>query len=493
MLDKHIHQRRHLTERVGGVIACCAAPYIFVFWHIGLEFLSLVAFSIVSILILSILLNRIYTSDIPKFTIITTVDLGLLFYSSCLGKEVGIQLLFFSLVCISFAIFNPKNFYKISLAIFIPIFSMLINEFTNYTLFKKVFIPVFYAKALYYTSVFVSFLLIIVTIYFYYRANEKAERKLSESNDQLANTNISLEEKNRDLVKKNNENQVLVESLGEMVKSLQQNEREKQKLIEDLDAKKIDLENQKAKTDKDIQAAAAVQKSIIPQEIPAPKEFEISYVYEAAKGLSGDFLDVVAVSNTKTVFVIGDITGKGIQASLKMAAAYPLFRTLIDQFTDLESLVRECNAAIYRFSELTQFIPCIIGVLDSEKMTFEFCNAGHSPGFIFSGLNVKELSSTGSPLGMEETSTYQVETIPLKKSDRIVLYTDGCTDIKNTQGERFSEKALVALLLEINSIHSETFTESVLCHLLAYKHLADLADDLTLLSIFVVEDVMATC
>lgn len=491
MLDKHSKNRDYLTQKIAGILALFAFPYIFLFWNLGLKLQAIADIAIVGILTSSIFLNRNGYSLISKFLVIFCVDLGLLFYSSSLGKESGIYVVFFALISIPLVIFNPHQKKSIALGFLLPITSLFYLETTNYSLFKRIPLDPSYLYLLSLTMIFVTFSIIVLTIFFYYRATEKAERKLVESNDQLANTNVALEEKNQDLVKKNNENQVLVESLGEMVKSLQKNEQEKQKLIEDLEAKNVELETankdliQKAKTDKDIQAAKIVQKSIIPQEISTSQGFEISYIYEAAKELSGDFLDVVAISDTKTVFIIGDITGKGIQASLKMAAAYPLFRTLIDHFTNLETLVRECNTAIYRFSELTQFIPCIFGVLDSEKMTFEFCNAGHSSGFIFSGLNIKELSSTGSPLGLEETSTYEVETIPLKKNDRIVLFTDGCTDIKNTQGERLSEKALLTLLLEIHSVNSETFADSVLCRLLAHKQLAELADDLTLMSILV--------
>jgi len=258
-------------------------------------------------------------------------------------------------------------------------------------------------------------------------------------------------------------------------------------------AKNIELEKanleliEKAKTDNDIQLAQRVQASTIPISFPEPKGITITHWYQAALGIGGDFIDGIKLDNERTLIVVGDIVGKGIQASLRMATFYPLFRLLSESFEDLPDLVHKCSRYVLQYSHVTKYIPCIIGIIDSSTSTFTYCNAGHEIGYLLRGKEAIPLDTGGPPFGADLEPEYSVAAIKLKKGDRIVFYTDGFTDLKNPDGHRLEQIRLLPIIQELHNNEPETFIEILAEKLMQYKEHAPQADDMAIISIKVSE------
>lgn len=185
--------------------------------------------------------------------------------------------------------------------------------------------------------------------------------------------------------------------------------------------------------------AETFQRSFLPD---VPEEFNgyrIAHQYAAAleeAHVGGDFYDVFALDETRLALVMGDVSGKGLNAAVHTAMAKYLLRAYIFEQTEPETVLSRVNNALCRYTPGNMFITLFLGILDTANGVVTYANAGHELPLLWSSdvARFRTLACTGPALGFLPNCTYIREEMPFSDGDRLILYTDGITEARNEQG-----------------------------------------------------------
>lgn len=159
--------------------------------------------------------------------------------------------------------------------------------------------------------------------------------------------------------------------------------------------------------------------------------------------VGGDYYDVIKLDNGNIALAIADVSGKGAGASLLMSNLQASLRALINVEPNLDSMVARINNILYQNTSADKYITFFVGILDPDKRTFTYCNAGHNPPLKFSqNGNVTELEEGGLIIGMMGEANYEIGKVVLDEGDIIVMYTDGITEAENEKDEEYGEESL---------------------------------------------------
>ena len=243
---------------------------------------------------------------------------------------------------------------------------------------------------------------------------------------------------------------------------------------------------EKQKIENELKIAREIQIAMLPREIPGIKDYEIAAVNLPALQVGGDYYDIIKLTDTKTAFVIADVSGKGTPASLLMAniqSAVHSYLKLYEEISfDLAKVTEKINELIYENTSAEKFITFFWGILDSEDNTFEYINAGHNPPFVFNDGNIVQLTEGGFMIGILDTGvTYEVGNIKLYKNDILVFYTDGVTEAMNKDGNEFGENKLAEAVTKSKAGSSEDILEEIKNSIVNFSRDTSQYDDITLI------------
>jgi sigma-B regulation protein RsbU (phosphoserine phosphatase) len=233
----------------------------------------------------------------------------------------------------------------------------------------------------------------------------------------------------------------------------------------------------------DLDTAARVQRALLPPPDLAVEGWEMGYLYEPAGAVSGDFLDLVAGrSGGDHYFVFGDISGKGVAASMVMAQLHAIFRAAIAAAPELPALMAEVNRVLCESTPAASFATVVAGRL-GRGGEVELANAGHPPALHLAGGEVRSLPSTGMPLGMFCDGVFGVERLALRPGDGLLLYTDGLTEAASPSGEEYGGARLSALLAGRDGSGVAELLATCRGDLAAFRDRGAPADDLTVMAL----------
>ncbi len=205
---------------------------------------------------------------------------------------------------------------------------------------------------------------------------------------------------------------------------------------------------EKQRLEEELNVARTIQKNLLPSSIPEIEGYEIVGMNHSSKQVGGDYYDVIRIDENHVALAIGDVSGKGVPASLLMANLQAALRVIIASQPDLADVVGQLNNLIYSNTGMDKFITFFLGVLDTSGHTLTYVNAGHNIPFLISDDGtIRMLDKGGLILGIMPDYQYQTETILLKKGDLLLCYTDGVNEAVNEADEEFGEPALRELLL----------------------------------------------
>jgi sigma-B regulation protein RsbU (phosphoserine phosphatase) len=247
--------------------------------------------------------------------------------------------------------------------------------------------------------------------------------------------------------------------------------------------------NQKKQLDtvqQDLDTAARIQKKILPQDFPAfphRKEFRVYAEMHSAKDVGGDFYDFFFLDDTHLGFLIGDVSGKGIPASIYMAVSRTMIKAIASQIHDPAECLSTANIMLIPESDITTFVTVFFGVLDTETGMIQYCNGGHNlPYIIKQNGSVRQVENTGGLLlGKIEPIGYECKQIQLQPGEKIILYTDGVTEAMDETGKMYEETGLENYLRNHSSYSDEKLLRSIIVDVLKFMNKAEQADDITLL------------
>ncbi|MFL5749221.1 MAG: PP2C family protein-serine/threonine phosphatase, partial [Chloroflexota bacterium] len=209
--------------------------------------------------------------------------------------------------------------------------------------------------------------------------------------------------------------------------------------------------------------------------------------YEAAREVGGDFFDVFPLRDRagRAGVVIADVTGKGIAAALLMAFTRPLIRSAIDQARDPLVALERTNRILVEERRSALFITALAAVLDLRTHALRLANAGHEPPLVVpaDGRPVRWLTGSGPLLGAFATLGLVVCELSLAPGDLVLLYTDGVTDTRAADGDRFGDDRLVAAVEGARGGSAQELLDAIVGAIRLFQGEEPAADDVTIVAL----------
>lgn len=242
----------------------------------------------------------------------------------------------------------------------------------------------------------------------------------------------------------------------------------------------------KERLESELRAAHRIQMGMLPRpRAGGPEEgFEVAAHLVPARAVGGD-LYVHFVENGRAVFMLGDVSGKGMAAALFMAKAKTLFDALAPRMTDPGALLTELNRRLCVENEHGMFVTGICGVLDPVSGELTYASAGHDPPLrVRAGHRPEPLSIDGGPmLALFDHASYPVRHDRLVPGECLMIYTDGVTDATDTSGAMFGTDRLVESVNMSDRFDADSLTRGVFSTVEEFSRGAPQADDITVLTV----------
>ncbi len=234
----------------------------------------------------------------------------------------------------------------------------------------------------------------------------------------------------------------------------------------------------------EMKIARDIQLSLLPQEIPVLKNFEIGVLYKPIDQVGGDYYDILKKRKGKLPILIADVEGKGLSAALLAASSQAVLRSLNDlYFFDVEKFIAKANSLIYDFTHGNRFITLFWMLLDDEEKSLTYVNAGHISPYLLAKEKTIPLTAGGCLTGFVGETQYEKETLLLEKGDIILTFTDGVTEVENPEGKDFGPGALIDFVRENQALPAGELTEKIFAEVKNFSRDAKLRDDFTLIII----------
>jgi phosphoserine phosphatase RsbU/P len=234
----------------------------------------------------------------------------------------------------------------------------------------------------------------------------------------------------------------------------------------------------------DLELASRIQRGLLPQKEFQFRDWHIHYEYRPSGLVSGDYCDLIvpAGQDGKLIFLVGDVAGKGVAASLLMTHLHAMFRSLAAVQIDLKQLVDTGNRIFSESTIAGQYATLICGSA-GQFGEVEIASAGHLPALLVGRNGVEQLGSTGLPLGMFPTARYAVCRARLDPGDSLLLYTDGISEAPGEGGTEYGVEQLALVAGEQYGRPPREFLAACIRDLESFSSGARRADDQTLMLI----------
>ncbi len=201
-----------------------------------------------------------------------------------------------------------------------------------------------------------------------------------------------------------------------------------------------------ARNEAELNFALEVQKALFPREFPKCQGLEFTAVCIPARGISGDYYDVLELPGERLVFAIADVSGKGISAAILMANFQALLRTLAANYESPLEVVRRLNRQLYHVTEPARFATFFYGEWHPATWTLRYINAGHTLPLLTGSRQGFPFECGGFPLGLFPDAEFEMGSLQLRPGDLMVLYSDGVTEVGSQNGEEFGEERLAQVI-----------------------------------------------
>src|SRR5258708_1641243 len=231
----------------------------------------------------------------------------------------------------------------------------------------------------------------------------------------------------------------------------------------------------------DLSLAARIQRRLLPEPGLAPAGWDVHYHYQPAAMVSGDYCDLFQTDGGM-LFMLGDVSGKGVAASMLMSHLHATFRSLAEAGLPLDRMVEDANRIFCESTLAGQFATLVVGRATPDGLV-EFVSAGHLPLLHIHADGVAPKDSTGVPLGMFCNARFLVHRLTLAQGDTVFLYTDGLTEARNRAGQEYGLQRIHALAAKLIGNAPDGLISECLGDLASFGEGLKQADDLTLMVI----------
>jgi len=249
------------------------------------------------------------------------------------------------------------------------------------------------------------------------------------------------------------------------------------------------LREAQARVAGEIEAARRIQMGLLPMPralFAGEPRFALDALLEPARSVGGDFYDCFMLDQDRVFFVVGDVSGKGLGASLFMALSKSLLKSIALRGEDEPAAILErANAEISRDNPESLFVTAFAGVLDARSGSLTFCNAGHEPPVVCRPGEAPErvMHSGGPPLCVMHGYAYASGQVGLAQGGWLCVVTDGVTEAMNARGELYGTARLLSVLRGLESAAPDAVIAAVRDGVRRFVGGAEQSDDVTLLCV----------
>ncbi len=233
----------------------------------------------------------------------------------------------------------------------------------------------------------------------------------------------------------------------------------------------------------DLRIGQKVQMDMLPNPLKG-EGFTLEAFLKPAQSVSGDFYDFSMIRQGKVYFCVGDVSGKGIPASLFMSRTKALLSKVLDQTDQTKDIITRVNNELSLNNDSNMFVTLIVGVMDMNTGKLLITNAGHNLPYIKKHTGelicLKEIQ--GPLVGTFEDIEFTQQTIEMSKGDMVLFYSDGVTEAQNIRDEFYEDDRLEGLLEKNEFASAKDMTNSVFRSVIRFIGRADQFDDITVLS-----------
>ena len=249
-----------------------------------------------------------------------------------------------------------------------------------------------------------------------------------------------------------------------------------------------DTTTQKASIERELKVASEIQMSMVPRlfpPFPNRKDIDLFASMSPAKEVGGDLYDFF-IQDEKLHFCVGDVSGKGIPASLFMAVTRNLFRMVAQQgYTPVE-IVNQINNILSKDNEQAMFVTMFVGKVDLHTGHLDYCNCGHNAPIIDG--QFLDMKYHNQPIGLIEDVPFYGESIEDIRGKQILLYTDGLNEAENSDKEILGNERLIELMQDAQGLDAHQVIDMLVAAVEKHRAGADPNDDLTLLCLTIMKN-----
>ena len=230
---------------------------------------------------------------------------------------------------------------------------------------------------------------------------------------------------------------------------------------------------------RDLDLAVVIQEKLLPpHEIVVPA-WDIDYRYQPAGAVGGDYCEMIPLANGGLFFAVGDVTGKGVAASLLMTHLNAIFRSLLSLGLPLAEVLTRANHMFCESTPAAHYATLVCGLACAESI--ELSNAGRCVPLVAGCHGIRRLESSGLPLGLFSNAPFPADRLHLEIGESLILYTDGITEALDPASGEFGEDRLCAAALTHLGGCAAEMASGILRELAAFRKDRGLTDDVTLL------------
>ncbi len=275
-------------------------------------------------------------------------------------------------------------------------------------------------------------------------------------------------------IKKRNELGLLADTFNAMTEGLK---------------KAREAELQRIALEKELEIANRIQDSLLPKSFPDMKRYEAASFYKSAKEIGGDYYDVIALGGHRFGIVIADVSGKGIPAALIMTMLSGILNIEARANADPVRVMIKLNDTLLTKVSENMFATVFYAVLDIDANSVEMVSAGHHEAMVYSAATaaVENYCPRGAAIGVLKGRAFEErlekKTAVIGAGDRLLLFTDGISDAKAGNGQRFGMERVRAALQNNGKKTCAQITEKLVSEVEAFTGGQEQSDDIAVLSI----------
>lgn len=242
--------------------------------------------------------------------------------------------------------------------------------------------------------------------------------------------------------------------------------------------------DQQRALEQDLDLASRIQNQLLPNKNLSFDCWEAYYHYEPAGPVSGDYCDLVSSDTERgdIFFLLGDVSGKGVAASILMAHLHAMFRSLIVVGLSASQLVEQANRIFCESTISADYATLVCGRA-GKSGEIDVCNAGHCPPLLIRGGEITSLEATGLPVGIFHSGEYLAQKVQLAPGDTLILYTDGLTEAQDRANAEYGVERLTRLIKRHHDLPPQALTQVCLEDLRTFLSGTPKTDDLTVMVI----------